>query len=85
MPPISHDPINPRAGSTAIWDAVWVTSEDLLSETRDKTRRTIILLTDGVDTSSRFKRTEAVERAIKADAVIYSVGIGDTKEFRGSR
>ncbi len=72
---------DPRAGSTAIWDAIWVTAEELLSETHDKTRRTIILLTDGADTSSRFKRSEAVERAMKADAVIYSIGIGDTKNF----
>jgi Ca-activated chloride channel family protein len=72
---------DPRAGSTAIWDAIWVTSEDLLSETRDKTRRTIILLTDGADTSSRFKRNAAIERAMKAGAVIYSIGIGDTKNF----
>jgi len=79
VPPI-YNP-DPRAGSTAIWDAIWVTAEDLLSETNDKTRRTIILLTDGVDTSSRFKRSEAVERAMKAGAVIYSIGIGDTQNF----
>jgi VWFA-related protein len=79
VPPI-YNP-DPRAGSTAIWDAIWVTSEDLLSETHDKTRRTIILLTDGADTSSRFKRNEAVERAMRAGAVVYSIGIGDTKNF----
>jgi VWFA-related protein len=79
VPPI-YNP-DPRAGSTAIWDAIWVTSADLLSETRDKTRRTIILLTDGADTSSRFKRNEAVERAMKVGAVIYSIGIGDTTNF----
>src|SRR4029434_2887227 len=33
VPPI-YNP-DPRAGSTAIWDAIWVTSEDLLSETHD--------------------------------------------------
>lgn len=78
-PPI-FDP-DPRAGSTAIWDAIWVTAEELLAETHEKTRRTIILLTDGVDTSSRLKRSEAIERTVKADAVIYSVGIGDSVNF----
>jgi Ca-activated chloride channel homolog len=78
--PSVYDP-DPRAGSTAIWDAIWVTAEELLSETRDKARRTIILLTDGADTSSRFKRSESVERAMKAGAVIYSIGIGDTKNY----
>jgi Ca-activated chloride channel family protein len=65
------------AGSTAIWDALWVTSEEVLTQTSDKTRRAIILLTDGVDSSSQKKLDQAVERAIKADAVIYSIGIGD--------
>lgn len=65
------------AGSTAIWDAIWVTSEEVLTQTSDKTRRAIILLTDGVDSSSQKKLDQAVDRAIKADAVIYSIGIGD--------
>ncbi len=43
------------AGSTAIWDAVWATSEELISTSAEHTRRAIILLTDGVDTSSRMK------------------------------
>ncbi|HEX8746177.1 MAG TPA: VWA domain-containing protein [Pyrinomonadaceae bacterium] len=69
------------AGSTAIWDSVWVTSEDVLSQTSDKTRRAIILLTDGQDTSSRKKMNEAIEQAIKNDVVIYAIGIGDRVEY----
>jgi len=65
------------AGSTAIWDAVWATSEELLSTSAEHTRRAIILLTDGEDTSSHMKMHEAVERAQKADAFIYAIGIGD--------
>lgn len=65
------------AGSTAIWDAIWVTSDEVLTQTSDKTRRAIILLTDGHDSSSKKKLDEAIERALKADAVIYSIGIGD--------
>ncbi|HEX8921094.1 MAG TPA: VWA domain-containing protein [Pyrinomonadaceae bacterium] len=64
-------------GSTAIWDAIWVTSDEVLTQTSDKTRRAIILLTDGHDSSSKKKMDEAVDRAVKADAVIYSIGIGD--------
>ena len=81
-PPISGDN-QARAGSTAIWDAVWVTSREVLSESSDKTRRAIILLSDGVDTSSRLKLQEAVDSALKADAIIYSVGIGDSFSFEG--
>ncbi|HEV7844385.1 MAG TPA: VWA domain-containing protein, partial [Pyrinomonadaceae bacterium] len=65
------------AGSTAIWESVWVTSEDVLSQTSDKTRRAIILLTDGEDTISQKKMAEAIERAIKNDVVVYAIGIGD--------
>ena len=65
------------AGSTAIWDSVWVTSEDVLAQTSDKTRRAIILLTDGEDTSSRKKMSEAIDQAVKNDVVIYAIGIGD--------
>lgn len=66
------------AGSTAIWDAVWVCSHDLMIESAENTRRAIILLTDGEDTSSRLKMHEAIERAQKADALIYAIGIGDS-------
>jgi VWFA-related protein len=69
------------AGSTAIWDAVWATSEELISESAEHTRRAIILLTDGDDTSSKTKMHEAIERAQKADALIYAIGIGDRYTF----
>jgi VWFA-related protein len=65
------------AGSTAIWDSVWVTSEEVLGPAPDKTRRAIILLTDGYDTYSQKKLDDAVRAAQKAEAVIYSIGIGD--------
>lgn len=64
-------------GSTAIWDAIWITSDEILGAAPDKTRRAIILLTDGVNTSGRKKLDEAVQAAIKSEAVIYAIGIGD--------
>jgi Ca-activated chloride channel homolog len=69
------------AGSTAIWDAIWVTTDEVISDSAEHTRRAIILLTDGDDTSSRMKMHEAIERAQKADALIYSIGIGDRYTF----
>jgi len=69
------------AGSTAIWDAIWATSEELLSESAEHTRRAIILLTDGDDTSSRLKLHDAVARAQKSDALVYAIGIGDRYSF----
>jgi Ca-activated chloride channel family protein len=69
------------AGSTAIWDAVWATAEELIAQSAEHTRRAIILLTDGDDTSSRLKMQDAIERAQKADALIYAIGIGDRYTF----
>ena len=65
------------AGSTAIWDAIWVTSDEVIRDSAEHTRRAIILLTDGDDTSSRMKMHEAIEQAQKVDALIYAIGIGD--------
>jgi VWFA-related protein len=42
-------------------------------------RRAIILLTDGQDTTSRLPRSEAINRALEAETVIYAIGIGDSK------
>ncbi len=81
-PPISGSNSS-RAGSTAIWDAIWVTSDEVLTEAADRTRRAIILVTDGVDTSSRKKMSDAIERAIKADALIFVIGIGDDYRYQG--
>lgn len=80
-PPITRT--DPRMGTTAIWDAVWATAGELLSEAPEKKRRAIILLTDGVDTSSTIKRSEAIDHAVKSDTVIYSIGIGDSVNFDG--
>ncbi len=65
------------AGSTAVWDALWVTSDEVLSEAPQGTRRAIILLSDGVSNFGSKRIDDAVEQALKADAIIYCVGIGD--------
>jgi len=69
------------AGSTAIWDAIWATSNELLSGAAEHQRRAMILLTDGEDTISQVKMQDAINRALKADALIYAIGIGDRYEF----
>jgi Ca-activated chloride channel homolog len=49
------------------------------SETKLQRRNAIILLTDGQDTTSRLPRSEAVNRALQAETIIYAIGIGDSK------
>jgi VWFA-related protein len=79
-PPISGTQ-NMLAGSTAIWDAIWATSNELLTDSAEHTRRAIILLTDGQDTISQVKMQDAIARALKADALIYAIGIGDRYQY----
>lgn len=79
-PPISGTQ-QTLAGSTAIWDAIWATSNELLSDSAEHTRRAIILLTDGEDTISQVRMQEAINRAVKAEALIYAIGIGDRYQY----
>ena len=64
-------------GSTAIWDAIWVTSDEVLGPAPEHTRRAIIILTDGVSNSGLKKLDDAVNASLKAEAIIYAIGIGD--------
>jgi Ca-activated chloride channel homolog len=75
-PPISGDNAN-TAASTAIWDAIWVTSDEVLGPAPEKTRRAIILISDGVNYSGKKKLDDAVQAALRSEAIIYSIGIGD--------
>lgn len=72
-------PAPPSEGSTAIWEAIVLTSREVLGPNQDQRRRAIILLTDGHDTSSRLLRREAIDHALAAETVIYAIGIGGKK------
>jgi Ca-activated chloride channel homolog len=69
----------PREGSTAIRDAVALTSSKVLAHAQGLPRRAIILLSDGLDTTSRLSRKDAVNRALAAETVIYAIGIGNER------
>lgn len=65
-------------GSTAIWDAIFVTSDEVLGPAPENTRRAMILISDGVNTFGKYKLDDAVRAALRSEAVIYSIGIGDS-------
>ena len=65
------------AGSTTVWDAIWITSNEVLGKAPDRTRRAIILLSDGINTYGNKKLDDAAQEAIRNDAIIYCIGIGD--------
>ena len=77
--PKEQDP----SGYTGIWDAMWMTIEDLLPKTPEGMRRAIVLLSDGDDTSSTIKKQDVIDFAVRSDVVIYSIGIRDASFDQG--
>ncbi len=62
-------------GGTALYDALYYASRDKLlkSSQVDSVRRAIILVTDGEDNASHVTREEAIEMALRADAIVYTI------------
>ena len=73
-------PAPPEEGTTAMWDAVALTSMDVLANAPGLRRRAIILLTDGLNTTGRLSQKEAINRALAAETVVYAIGIGSAKD-----
>jgi Ca-activated chloride channel homolog len=65
-----------RKGGTSIFDSVIATCADMLA--REVGRKTIILFTDGYDTTSFTDRSEAIEEALHDEVAVYAIGIGDS-------
>lgn len=70
----------PAEGTTAIWDAVALTSSKVLANAAGLRRRAIILLTDGINTAGRLSQKEAINRVLAAEAVVYAIGIGSERD-----
>jgi VWFA-related protein len=62
---------------TGVWDAVVVATRAVLARTPQTTRRAIILLSDGDDSSSKVPLYRAAEEAVRENTVVYAVGIRD--------
>lgn len=76
--PVEEDPLC----WTSIWDSVWAGTNEILAKTSDDSRRAIILVSDGDDTSSKIKRQVAIESAVRNNVVVYSIGIGDPEAYK---
>jgi Ca-activated chloride channel homolog len=75
--PPPWDP-NYRRGGTSIYDSVIAASTDLLA--KEAGRKTIILFTDGYDTTSLTDRSDAINEALRSEITLYAIGIGDPEE-----
>ena len=71
------------AGATGMWDAVWVVSREVMPRWLGPGRRALLLITDGVDTSSTLKSNKAINAALASEIVVYAVGVADEKNFDG--
>jgi Ca-activated chloride channel homolog len=73
-------------GGTAMYDAVYFACRDkLLKEPRSgPVRRAIILLSDGDDNMSHVTREEAIEMALRAEVIVYTISTNITGGARRS-
>src|SRR6266404_5047048 len=73
-------------GGTAMYDALYFACRDkLLKEPRNgPIRRAIILLSDGDDNMSHVTREEAIEMALRAEVIVYSISTNITGGARHS-
>ena len=60
-----------RNAGTMLYDSILLASDELMK--KEKGRKAVILLTDGVDVGSKVSITEAIEHAERADTLVYSI------------
>lgn len=65
------------AGATGMWDAVSRVGDKAMPRSLGAGRRVLLLITDGVDTSSSVKSKKAIAAALVSGVVVYAIGIGD--------
>jgi VWFA-related protein len=58
-------------GGTTLYDAVFLASDEIMS--KQKGRKALIVLTDGVDRGSKERLTDAIEAAQRADTIVYAI------------
>src|SRR6516165_6964403 len=65
-----------RGGGTLLYDAVYLASDELMN--KQKGRKALIILSDGVDKGSK----ETLETAQRADTIVYSILFSDEAAYR---
>ncbi len=61
-----------RRGGTALYDAIYLSGDEVMSKQAGK-RRALVVLTDGVDRGSKESLTDAIEAAQRADTIVYGI------------
>jgi Ca-activated chloride channel family protein len=71
----------PPGGKTAVYDAVITGLAHLQQATLQK--KVLVVLTDGDDNASKHSKQDMLHRAMRSDALIYTVFTGDLAATRG--
>ncbi len=58
-------------GGTTLYDATFLAADEIMA--KQKGRKALILLTDGVDSGSKESLTNAIEAAQRADTIVYAI------------
>ncbi len=74
-------PTQQSQAGTILFDAVYLAANEKLKG--EVGRKTMVLITDGVDTGSKISKEKAIEAAQKADAIIYSIDYEDPSAYGG--
>lgn len=64
-------------GKTALYDAVIAALDHLQNANHQK--RVLVVLSDGEDNASRHSEKEMIERAVRSDAIIYTVSVAHAR------
>jgi VWFA-related protein len=70
-----------RGGGTALYDAVFLASDELMS--KQKGRKALVVLTDGEDRGSKERLTDAIEKAQRSDTIIYAIYFKGEEQHQG--
>ncbi len=80
FPPIGG-PSAGRPAGTLLFDAVFLAADEVLRN--EAGRKTIVLITDGVDQGSQVSEKDAIETAQRADCIVYSIRYFDEEAYGG--
>ncbi|MEP6716316.1 MAG: VWA domain-containing protein [Terriglobia bacterium] len=70
-----------QGGGTTLYDAILLASDEIMK--KQKGRKALILLTDGVDQGSKTFLSDAIEAAQRADTLVYSILFSDSSAYPG--
>jgi VWFA-related protein len=68
-----------RPAGTLLYDSVYLAADELMS--KQKGRKALVILTDGVDQGSKLSLQTAVESAQRADTIVYGILFADDQFY----